>query len=232
MEIRINSDRVNATIVGILFVLAALTSMIGLKLYDPVLTTPDYLVKGFENKNQVILGVFFELMLVVSAAGTAFMLYPYLKKKNEGLALGYFCFRLIETVIIIIGIVSILSLLTLSHEYVKATSPDITFFQTVGTLLKSIHAWSFMLGPNFMLGINTMICSYLLYKSILVPRFVAIMGITGALCIFIAALLEMFTVFTQLSFWGILLAIPVFAYEMTLASRLIFKGFNLPAITN
>ncbi len=49
-----------------------------------------------------------------------------------------------------------------------------------------------MLGPNFMLGINTMMCSYLLYKSKLVPRFISYMGLTGATLIFIAALLEMF----------------------------------------
>jgi hypothetical protein len=88
-----------------------------------------------------------------------------------------------------------------------------------------------MLGPNFMLGINTMMCCYLLYKSKLVPRFISVIGLAGAALIFIAALLEMFGVILQLSTWGAVLAIPVAAYEMILAVWLIVKGFNSSALT-
>lgn len=226
MEIKTNSNRKTAIIVGVLFILAAVSSIIGLLLYDPILNGPDYLMKGSEHANQVILGAVMELILVCSAIGTSIMLFPLLRKHNESIALGYVCFRFLEAVIIIIGIISVLSLLTLSQDFVKATDPNASSYQASGILLKAVHGWTFMLGPNFMLGINTMMCSYLLYKSRLVPRFISFMGQTGATLIFIAALLEMFGIILQLSTWGAVLAIPVALYEMTLAVWLIVKGFS------
>jgi hypothetical protein len=107
---------------------------------------------------------------------------------------------------------------------------DIASYQASGTLLKAIHEWTFLLGPNFMLGINTMMYSYIFYKSKLVPRFIPILGMTGATLIFICAFLVMFGVIEQVSLWGGLLAIPVAANEMILAVWLIVKGFNVSAI--
>ncbi|KGE16610.1 DUF4386 domain-containing protein [Paenibacillus wynnii] len=221
-----NTNKRTAVIVGVLFILAAVSSIIGLILYDPILNGPDYLIQGAENANQVILGAVFELILVCSAIGTSITLFPLLRKQNESIALGYVCFRFLEAVIITVGIISVLSLLTLSQEFVKAGAPNASSFQTSGSLLKAVHDWTFMLGPNFMLGINTMMCSYLLYTSKLVPRFISIMGLTGATLIFIAAILEMFGIILQLSTWGAILAVPVALYEMTLAVWLIVKGFN------
>ncbi len=230
MEIKINSARKNAMIAGVLFILADVAAVLGLILYSPILGNPDYLITGAANANQIILGTLLELILACSAVGTSIMLFPYLKKFNEGIALGYVCFRLLEAVIIIVGIVSVFSLLTLSQEFVKAGTPNATFFQTSGTVLIAVHDWTFLLGPNFMLGINSMMCSFLLYQSKLVPRFIAVMGLAGATLILIAALLEMFGTILQLSTWGAVLALPIFAYEITLAIWLIVKGFNVSAI--
>lgn len=227
MGLKMNSNRKTAIIVGVLFILATVSSIIGVTLYDPILNGPDYLIKGSENANQVILGALMELILVCSAIGTSIMMFPILRKYNESIALGYVCLRFLEAVIIIVGIISVLSLLTLSQDFVKAADPNASSYQTSGTLLKAVHDWTFMLGPNFMLGINTMMCSYLLYKSKLVPRFISLMGLTGATLIFIAALLEMFGIILQLSTWGAVLAIPVALYEMILAVWLIVKGFHL-----
>lgn len=224
-----NSNRTTAKMVGVLFILAAVSSIIGLILYNPILNDPDYLIKGFENKNQIILGALFELILVCSAIGTSIMLFPLLRKYNESIALGYVCFRFLEAVLITVGVVSVLSLLTLSKQFVEAAAPNTSSFQASGTLLIAIHDWTFMLGPNFMLGINTMMCSYLLYKSKLVPRLISCIGLAGAALIFIAALLEMFGLIVQTSVWGGIMAIPVASYEMSLAVWLIVKGFHLSA---
>lgn len=220
------SNRRRAVTVGILFILAAVTSIIGLILYNPMLSDANYLMNGYDDQNQVTLGALFELILVVSAIGTSIMLFPLLRKYNESIALGYVCFRFMEAVLITVGIVSVLSLMTLSQQFVETVPSNIAAYQASGTLLIAVHDWTFMLGPNFMLGINTMMCSYLLYKSKLVPRFISYMGLTGAALIFLAALLEMFGVVGQTSFWGGILAVPVAAYEMTFAIWLIVKGFN------
>ena len=225
-----NEDRKNAIIIGVLFILATVTSIIALVLYQPFLNDLDYLMKSFENENWVILGALFELILACTAVGTAIMLFPYLRRFNESIALGYVCFRFLEVVFIVVGIISVLSLLTLRHEFVNAAAPNISSLKTSNTLLIAVHDWTFLLGPNFMLGVNTLMCSYLLYKSKLVPRFIAGIGLTGATLIFIAALLEMFGVILQVSTWGAVLAIPIALYEMILAVWLMFKGFNPAAI--
>lgn len=220
------SSKLNARIIGVLYIVATVAAIIGLILYNPILNDPDYLVSGAKNENQIILGAIFELILACSAIGTAIMLYPYIRKQNESIARGYVCFRFFEAVLIVIGIVSVLSLLTLSQVFVSSDNPSISAYQTSGALLLAVHDWTFILGPNFMLGVNTLMYSYLLYQSKLVPRFISVIGLAGATMIIIAALLEMFGVIQQVSTWGTILAIPIFSFEMILAVWLIVKGFN------
>ncbi|WP_426448295.1 DUF4386 domain-containing protein [Paenibacillus sp. S-38] len=221
-----NSNQRAAKLVGVLFILAAVTAVIGLVLYNPILQGPDYLIQGSRHEGQVILGAVMELILVVSAVGTATTMFPILRKHNETIALWHVCFRFLEAVVITVGIISVLSLLTLSREFAAAGAPDAVSFQASGTVLKAIHDWTFLLGPNFMLGINTMMYSYIFYKSRLVPRFIPILGMTGAALIFSCSLLVMFGVIEQLSVWGAVLALPVAANEMILAVWLLVRGFN------
>jgi hypothetical protein len=141
-------------------------------------------------------------------------------------ALGYVGFRLLEAVLILMGTVSILVLLALRQAHAGGTILDAASLQAADQLLRSAHAWAFILGPNFMLGINTLLYSSLLYQTKLVPRPIAILGLVGALSVFTAALLEMFGVIEQVSAWGAALALPVAIYEMSLAVYLIMKGFK------
>ncbi len=226
------SNQKAAKIVGVLFILAAASAVAGVMLYDPILNGSDYLINGSKHANQVILGALMELILVVSAVGTATTMFPILRRYNETIALWHVCFRFLEAIVITVGVISVLSLLTLSQEFVAAGAPDVAAFQSSGTVLKAIHEWTFMLGPNFMLGINTMMYSYIFYKTKLVPRFIPILGMTGATLVFICALLVMFDVIEQVSVWGGLLALPVAANEMILAVWLIMKGFNSSALAS
>ncbi|MGG7620729.1 DUF4386 domain-containing protein [Bacillus coreaensis] len=219
-------------LVGVLFILAAVSAVAGVMLYDPILNGSDYLINGSKHANRVIWGALMELILVVSVVGTATTMFPILRRYNETIALWHVCFRFLEAIVITIGVISVLSLLTLSHTFVASGVPDAAAFQTSGTVLKAIHEWTFMLGPNFMLGINTMMYSYIFYKTKLVPRFIPILGMTGAALVFICALLVMFDIIEQVSVWGGLLALPVAANEMILAVWLILKGFNSSVTSN
>ncbi|MGQ7889172.1 DUF4386 family protein [Paenibacillus sp. WC2504] len=76
-----SSNKKTAKIVGVLFILAAVSSMIAaFILYKPILNDPDYLIQGSKHANQVILGALLELILVVSAVGTATTMFPVIKK--------------------------------------------------------------------------------------------------------------------------------------------------------
>lgn len=230
-EKSMNTNRQAAIIVGVLFILATVSAILGLLFYQPILTGPDYLISGALHKNQVILGALMELVLVCTAIGTAIGLFPVLRPYGERIALAHLCFRYLEAVVITIGIVAVLSLLTLSQDFVTAGS-DASGFYAAGSLLLAAKDWTFILGPLFFLGINTLMYSYLLYKSKLVPRPLAILGLTGATLVFGDALLVMFGAFPQLSVWAMVLALPIAAYEMILAGWLIVKGFNPAAITS
>jgi hypothetical protein len=92
MEIQktsVHSHRKNAKITGVFFIAATLFAIIGLKLYDPILQNPNYLKEAASHSTQIIFGAIAELILVAANAGTALMLFPYLKKYNENLARGY-----------------------------------------------------------------------------------------------------------------------------------------------
>lgn len=167
------SSKKSARIIGVLFLLAAVTAVIGLNLYDPILNGPDYLRNGSEHANHVVMGALMELMLVVSAVGTATTMFPLLRQYNETIALWHVCFRFLEAIVITVGVISVLSLLTLSQEFIAAGAPDPSSYHSSGIILQAIHDWTFMLGPLFMLGINTVMYSYIFYKTRLVPRFIS-----------------------------------------------------------
>ncbi|MDN7243405.1 DUF4386 domain-containing protein [Planococcus sp. N028] len=226
------SNKTSAKIVGVLFLLAAVTAVIGVLLYNPILNSPNYLVNGADHSNEVILGALMELFLVISAIGTATTMFPILRKYNETIALWHVCFRFLEAIVITVGLISVLALLTLSREFVTAGAVDALSFNAVGVSLIAIHDWTFMLGPLFLLGINTIMYSYIFFKTKLVPRFISILGITGAISVFVCALLVMFGVIEQVSFWGGILALPVAANEMILAVWLIARGFNNSALSS
>ena len=215
----------NGIIIGVFYIMATVSAVIAVIFYQPVLSDQWYLAveNGFETK--ILLGVLNDLLLVVSAVGTAVMLFPYIRKWNEHLALGYLCFRFMEAVFIAIGLVSILGLLSLSMHYETGTLTNETV-QAAGFLLQSFHRWTFMLGPNLMLGINTFLYSYLLLRTGLVPKPLAIFGMVTAVFVFGAGLLDMFGIIEPLSAAKGILALPVGVYEMSLAVWLMVKGFN------
>ncbi|MEH7223661.1 DUF4386 domain-containing protein [Bacillus sp. JJ1566] len=218
-------DRVNGIIIGILYIVAAVTSVIAVVYYQPVLSDQWYMsvVDGFETK--VLIGVLNDLFLVVAAIGTAVMLFPYLRSWNERIALGYLCFRFMEAIFIAIGLISILGLLHLSLYY-EADNLNSESLHALGLMLQSFHRWTFMLGPNLMLGLNTVMYSYLLFKTGLVPKPLAQYGMISAILVFVAGLLDMFGIVEPISAAKGLIALPVGVYEMSLAVWLIVKGFH------
>jgi len=211
--------------------------LLSLSFIGPILDTPDYLIKVSANVNQMLIGVLFELILAGAVAGIAVFMFPILKKHNEALALGYVGARIFEGLIIIVGSISYLSLLTLSQEYVVGT-PDAFHFQTLGTLLLAVHDWSFLLGGGaFVFCVTALILNYLLYQSKLVPRFISVWGLIGAVLMLVSGLLSMFDLNpspTTTSTISILtyLFLPIAVNEMFLAVWLLVKGFNSSAIAS
>ncbi len=106
-----------ARVTGVLFVITFLTSIpAALVLYVPVLTDPDYIVGGGGADNGVFLGASLELILIIANIGTAVVLWPVLKRVSEIGALGFVTARVVECAFIAVGILSLLTLVTLRQE--------------------------------------------------------------------------------------------------------------------
>lgn len=219
-------NKLDAKLTGWFFIAAAVSSIIGLKLYDPILNDSNFLLSAGNNYSQIVFGALNELILCVTATGTGIMLFPLLKRYNERTALGYLSFRLLEVVFIMIGTVSVLTALAISEQYTNGVIRDKENAQNLMLTFIELHKWTFMLGPNFMLAINTFLYSYVFIESDVVPKNLARLGIIASFLVMLAALLEMFGVIQQISIWGILLALPIALYEMTLAVWLLVRGIK------
>jgi hypothetical protein len=180
-----SSNRKTALIAGALFLITFLTSIpAALLLYGPVLDHANYIV-GAGADTRVALGALLEVLLIIANIGTAVVLFPILKRQNEGLALGYVTARLVESTFIAIGIVSLLAIVTLRQDVGGAGGAD--SLVPVGRSLVAIHDWTFLLGPGWVVGVgNGLILGYLMYRSGLVPRGMAMLGLIGGPLIIIS----------------------------------------------
>jgi hypothetical protein len=225
-----NSTRKTAIIVGALFIAATVSSSLYYAFITPILDAPDYLIQVSENANQVTLGVLLYLIDNAAVVVIPIMLFPIFRKYNEALALVYVGARIIESVTVIVGHIGLLSLLTLSQEYVQAVPTDASHFQAIGALLLSIIDWSHLLSVEIVFALTPLILNYLLFKSKLVPRFISVWGLIGAILLLAEGLLGMFGIgpTAEVSIFSLIILVQ----EMVFAVWLIVKGFNPSAIAS
>lgn len=222
-----NTDKRIAIIAGVLFITATVAYSVGTILLDPILGSSDYLTKASENENQVIMGALLVLIDSVAVAAIGIVLYPILKKHNEILAFGYAGARIIEGVLFMVNVIAMLTLLTLSQELIKAGSPDVSYYQSLGAVVLAASNWAYLLGLGLAFAISALILNYLLYKTKLVPRWLSGWGFIGAVLVFANFLIEYFGVKPVE-----ILFIPIAVQEMVFALWLIVKGFNSSAIVS
>lgn len=226
------NHRLNATLAGVFYIVAAVASIIAVVLYTPIMTGDWHIVVENGQRISVLFGVLSDVLLIFSAVGTAVMLAPYLLKTSRHLSLAYFSLRFMEAVFIAIGVVSILALVSLSDGYAAGELTNTETLSAIGIMWQGVHRWIMVLGPNLMLGINTLIYSYLLHQSNLVPKLLAKSGMVVAVMVFIAGLLDFFGVIEPWSTTKAVLALPLGVYEISLAIYLIAKGFKKEGLNN
>jgi Domain of unknown function (DUF4386) len=216
-----DSNRRIALTVGVLFLLTFVTSIAALALYQPVLDDPVGYVAGAGSDNRIFFGAFLELLLIIANIGTAVVLFPILRRQDEILALGYVTARVVECVFIAVGILAVLTIVTLGEQRSGAVVGEIAY------ALAALKDWTFILGPGFIVGIgNGLLLGYLMYQSGLVPRPLAVFGLVGGPLICISGVLVMFGVFDQGGAGQGIATIPEFIWELGLGLWLTFKGFR------
>jgi hypothetical protein len=225
----VNPLRRTAWLAGWLFIVTFVASIPAyFILYAPVLDHPNYIV-GAGADNRIAFGALLEMIVIIANIGTAVVLFSILKRQNESLALGYVTARIVESVFIGVGILSLLAVVTLRQD-VGATGADSLVL--VGRSLVAIHDWTFLLGPGWVVGVgNGLILGYLMYRSGLVPRGMTWLGLIGGPLIILSGTLVLFDVIEPGSSAQAIATIPEFFWELSLGIYLIVKGFKPSPIT-
>ncbi len=218
-----NPTRKIALIVGVLFFATFVTSIAAVFFYGPVLTDPNY-VLGTGASTGVFVGAFLDLLLIITNMGCAVVLFPLLKKQNETIALGYVVARLVECTFILIGVLSVLAVVTLRQHAAPGDSASLV---VAGKSLIAIKNWTFLLGPGFMDGIGTgLMLGWLMYRSGLVSHRVALLGVIGGPLLAISGVAVLLGVIPDGSTAQHVMTVPEVLWEAFLALWLPFKGFS------
>jgi hypothetical protein len=211
-----------ARIFGVLFALTFVTSIPALILYDPVLNDANYIL-GSGSETRVQLGALFEVFLAIAGIGTAVVIWPIVRRQSQTLALGYVAVRTVESIMILVGAISLLSVVTLRQDL----AADAAGLDAVGRALVAIHDWTFLLGPAFCAGLgNGLILGYLMYRSGLVPPRMALIGVIGGPLSVVGATFVLFDAWEQTDPTQFLFTIPEIVWEASLAIYCIWKGFR------
>ena len=211
-------DQRAGRIFGVLFIITFITSIGALALFQSVLDDPAGYIAGGGKDNQIYLGAFLEFLLVLSNVGTAVVLYPIARRQNEYLAIGYVAARIIESVFIATGIIFILGVVSLRSDSSDAADLAVSLAQ--------LKDWTFLLGPGMVVPFgNGLILGYLMYKSGLVPRRMAWLGMIGGPLLLIGNVGVLFDLWDQTGPVSILV-VPEFIWEAFLGIYCAIWGFK------
>lgn len=139
-----------------------------------------HFVPGAGSNTSLELGALFEFALIIANIATAVVIYPLVKRQSATFALGYVSARIMEAVIIAIGLMSIISVVNINDALVGASGAEATALAVQGNSLVATYEWAFLFGPGLVVGFgNGLILGYLMYRSGLVPRGMAMLGLIG-----------------------------------------------------
>ncbi len=225
-EEKMNTYRKTAIIVGVLFLTGMVITALTMVFYSPIISDPNFLINVSAKSTQLIIGILLAIIMGATAPGIAVMMFPIFKQLNKHLALAFLGARFVEFAFVIVGELSILLLVSLSQEYVKAGAPDASYFQTLGALSMAANSGAYQM-VLIIYSLTALVFFYLLYQSKLIPRLLSVWGLIGATVSLAGPLLELFGYGAP-----IFLFIPGGLLELFLGVWLIVKGFNSSAIAS
>jgi Domain of unknown function (DUF4386) len=222
------SLRKTALVAGI-FYLITFISIPTLALYGPVKNHRDWILNSGTHTG-VLVGCLLEVIVALAGIGTAVTLYPVVKRQNEGVALGFVTARVLEASMIFVGVISLLSLVTLRQG--GAAGTNAAALVTTGASHVAIYNWTMLLGQTLMPCVNALLLGSLMYRSRLVPRIIPVLGLIGAPLLIASVIATLFGGGVgHVSAFAAIATLPVAAWELSLGVWLVVKGFKPSPIT-
>jgi len=226
----VDSTRRTALVAGVFYLITFAASIPAVFLLAPVLDNANYIVSSGAD-TRVLWGCFLDVVNALACIGTAVALFPVVKRQSEAVALGFVTSRMLEAAIILIGVVSLLAVVTLRQDLAGAPGTDTASLVTTGKALVAVRDWTFLLGPSLMPGINALLLGYLLYRSGLVPRVIPALGLIGAPLLIASATATLFRGNDPVTVLAAIATVPIFVWELSLGVWLVVKGFKPSPIT-
>lgn len=206
-EMKVKPQRKNEIIIGVLFLLATASYMLGSGLVETALKITDF---SLINAEQVKIGILLELINSAAVVGIAALIFPILRKYSEGLTIIYVSSRIIESALLLIAAIGPLLLITLNQIEAQQLSAMITLFASYSFQMAMIS-----------LSAGSIFFCYVLYKNRLIPRTLSALGFIGYLLLLASSLLSIIG-FENTT----LLYIPGALFEIIFPFWLIIKGLG------
>ena len=226
-----SATRKAALVAGIAYIATFVFSIpVKFGLWVDVLDKPDW-VLGAGSDSGVPLGAMFEILTGLGGVVTAVALYSVARRHSERLALGFVTTRVMEAVVIFVGVLAIMANYTLRNDVAGTAGADTGALRTVGQALVAVHDWTFLVGPGVMPALNALCIATIMYRSRMLPRWIPTFGLVGAPLLLISATASLFGAWDQISGPAVLFALPIAIWEFSFGIYMIVKGFK-PATTN
>jgi Domain of unknown function (DUF4386) len=197
----------------------------GFFFYDPILNHADYVVGGGKDM-LVAVGALLEILLAICGIATAVVIFPIVKRVNESVALGYVATRTVESILILVGVVSLMSVVALRQDLADAANSSGALVDVARGLL-AVHDQTRLLGPQFCAGLgNGILLGYLMWRSRLLPRPLVMIGLIGGPLALLAGVGVLLGAWDTTSGLPVALTAPEAIWEFSLSVWLLARGFR------
>jgi hypothetical protein len=219
-----------ALIAGLMYLLTFVASIPQLKLFATITDDPEGFISGRGGTAPVLWGSWLEIITALSGIATAVALYPVTRRVSKSAAIGLIASRVTEAALILVGVVSVLTVVTLRTDFAGSTGAHADAVRVTGHALVQLRQWTFLVGPGIMAGVNGLFLASVMYRSRLVPRIIPTIGLIGAPLILASSTGTMFGLWDQVSGPGFALGLPIAAWEFSLGVWMTVKGFRPAAL--
>ena len=173
----------------------------------------------------VIVGVLLEMIVALAGIGTAVALYPVVRQQGQARAVGFVASRTLEAATIYVGIVSLMSIVSLRRAGGGVGA------EVVAQGLAAQYRWAFFFAQSFIPAVNGVLLGTLMYQSQLVPRWLPTLGLVGAALLVAAWFATLLGLIDAISPVAALSALPIAVWEFSLGVYLTFWGFRPSPLT-
>lgn len=217
-----------AVTAGVLYIIGTVSGIGSAVLASPLMTGPDFLVRMAANAGQMNMSAFLQFLMAISCAGICVALYPVMKRFSEALAIGAVGFRFAENILQIFKAASMIALLVIGQEFVRAGAPEGSFFQSIASILSTSSDWMTHGATLITWSIGAILSYIVFYQHRLVPRWITLWGLVSFPLTITTSLLVIFGILPGFGTIQIFANLSIALQEMAFAVWLIVKGVQMP----